>query len=105
MQELSSVMGHDDESVKQFEADHRHDEELAGGDVFSVVAAESLPVLRRRSAPSDHILCDCRLRDVGSEQFQFTMNARRAPERVSNAHFTDQIPNFLRYFRSAAARS
>ena len=52
-----------------------------------------------------HVFGDRGLADVDPELEQFAVNARRAPQRVGQAHFADQLANFQGYFRPATARS
>jgi hypothetical protein len=47
------------------------------------------------------ILGDRRLSDRKAELEQLTMNARRAPEQILNAHPPDQRPQVRTYFRTA----
>jgi len=46
---------------------------------------------------SRHILSDAGLPNIDAELEQFAMNARRTPQRVGNAHLSDQLPNFSRH--------
>ena len=45
--------------------------------------------LRRRPSPAHHILGNAGLPDIDPEPEQFAMNARRAPQRIGDAHLPD----------------
>jgi hypothetical protein len=49
--------------------------------------------------------CNRRLSHLDPELQQFTMDARRAPQRVLHTHPPDQVPDLNRYLRPAAART
>src|SRR5665811_2034682 len=55
-----------------------------------MVAQKGAPPLARWAASLDHVFSDARLRDLKPELEQFAVDARRAPERVLNAHPPDQ---------------
>src|SRR5882757_6723047 len=55
--------------------------------------------------PPGHVLCNARLADIDAELEQFAVDARRAPERVGQAHFPDQPTDLQRDARSPAAPS
>ena len=52
-----------------------------------------------------HIFGDRGLPNVDAELEEFAMNSRSAPQRVGEARGTDQLPDFERHLRSAAATS
>ena len=52
-----------------------------------------------------HIFGDRGLPNVDAELEEFSMNSGSAPQRVGEAHGTDQLPDFNRHLRSAAATS
>ena len=49
------------------------------------------PRLRRRLSMMDHVLCNCRLRDMDAQQLKFTVNSRCAPANVVSRHRPDQF--------------
>ncbi len=61
-----------------------------------VIAQESLPALRRRSASARHVFGDGRLADLDAQLQQFSMDPRRTPERVLTAHLPDQVAHVIR---------
>ena len=50
---------------------------------------------------TDHVLGDCRLRQLESKLPEFSVDARRSPVRICQAHLSNQIDNFARHGRSA----
>src|ERR1700758_922723 len=70
-----------------------------------MVAKEGLPALRRRPPSLGHVFCDRGLADINPEFEQFAMNPWRSPQRVGNAHLENELANFRRRLRPAAARS
>ena len=81
-----------DQNIKQLKAEGRNHEQVDGRDVRRMVTQEGAPPLRERPASLRHILGDGRLRDRKAELEQLTMNTRRAPKQVLNAHPPDQRP-------------
>src|SRR5438034_5047943 len=65
-------------------------EQVHGGNLRCVVTQEGAPYLRGRTAALDHVLRDARLSDLEAELEQFTMDARRSPQRIFRAHPPDQ---------------
>src|SRR5436190_19607585 len=57
---------------------------------YPLVLEDRWSPLGRRSTCLDHVLRDAGLRDLEAELEQLTMDARRAPQRIVNAHPTDQ---------------
>src|SRR3977135_3428147 len=49
------------------------------------------PALGWRSSASDHVLRDRRLGDLEPKLQEFTMDARRSPQRVLRVHFSDEL--------------
>src|SRR6266404_4706333 len=56
-----------------------------------MMAKESLPTLRWWFLPLDHILGHTRLPDFDAELEQLSMDPRRSPQRISNAHLVDKL--------------
>jgi hypothetical protein len=59
-------------------------------EISNVIAQESLPALRRRTASPDHVSCNGRFAYVDPEHQQFAVDARCAPRRILPAHSADQ---------------
>src|SRR6202049_1771632 len=89
--DLSSAMPHDQQTIEQTERDCRHDEQIHRGDAVGMIAEERLPPLGRRFSPLDHILGHTRLPDFDAELEQLSMDPRRSPQRISNAHLVDKL--------------
>jgi hypothetical protein len=66
---------------------------------------ERLPPLRWRASSPGHILGHARLSDIDAELEQFSMDPRRAPQWIGNAHLVDQPADFERHNRPAATAS
>src|ERR1700679_433426 len=56
--QVSAVQSDDDEGVEQIEADRRDDEEVHGGNIWSMIAQEGEPSLAWRPASLDHVFGD-----------------------------------------------
>src|SRR2546429_831635 len=89
--DLSSAVPHDQQSIEQTKRDCRHDEQIHRGDPIRMIAKESLPTLRRRASSPGHILGHTRLPDFDAELEQLSMDPRRSPQRISNAHLVDKL--------------
>src|ERR1700761_8816817 len=96
-------MPHNQQAVEQPERDCRHDEEVHCDNAIRMVAKERLPSLRGRPPPPRHILGDAGLADLDAELEKLSMDARRSPQRVGDAHLADQPADFQRHGWSAAA--
>src|SRR5262249_12083759 len=97
------AMAHDQQTVEKTKGDRRHDEQVHGDNAISMVAKERLPPLRGRSPPPRHILGHAGLANVDAELEKLTMDSRRSPQRVGDAHLADQPANFQGHWRSTAA--
>jgi hypothetical protein len=58
---------------------------------------ERLPALRRWSSSFDHILGYARLSDVDAELEQLSVDPRRSPQRIGNAHLADKLAYLRRH--------
>src|ERR1039458_4829627 len=67
-----------------------------------MVMKERLPALRRWSSSFDHILGHARLSDVDAELEQLSVDPRRSPQRIGNAHLADKLAYLRRHSWSAA---
>jgi hypothetical protein len=85
------------------ERDRRHHEKVHFDNAIGMVTKERLPPLRGRSPPPCHILGDAALADLDAELEKFSVDPRRSPQRVGDAHLADQPENFQRRNWSAAA--
>src|SRR6266446_5419531 len=71
--------------------DCRHDEHIHRSDPISVVAEECPPALGWRVSSPDHVLSHARLSDIDAELEEFSMDPRRSPQRIGNAHLADKL--------------
>src|SRR4051794_30697029 len=62
-----------------------------------MIAKKRLPALRRRSPPPRHVFGHAGLPDIDAEFEQLAVNAGRSPQRIGNAHLTDQSSDLDRY--------
>ena len=88
--EVSAFEADDDEGIEQVEANGRDNEQIHGGNVRRVITQEGPPSLTGRSTPLDHVVGNASLGDRKPELKQLTVDARRAPKRVFDAHPPDQ---------------
>lgn len=65
-------------------------EEVGRNELLHVIPQERAPRLRGRLPTADHVFGNRRLRDVDPEFQQFTVNSRRAPQRVGLRHRLNQ---------------
>ena len=70
-----------------------------------MIMKERLPPLRWRASSPGHILGHARLSDIDAELEQFSMDPRRAPQRIGNAHLADQPADLQRHNRPATTAS
>jgi hypothetical protein len=87
---FSALQSNNDEDIEQVEANGRGNEQVHGGDVGRMATQEGAPPRGGRSASLDHILRDAGLSDLKAELEQLAVDARRSPQRIVNAHPSDQ---------------
>src|SRR4029078_8048258 len=85
----------DDQHEQSFACPRRNDEEIHGYNSVGVLAEKSLPRLRRRTSPSQHVFRNRRLGDIKAELEQLAVNPRRGPKRIFLAHTAHEISDFL----------
>ncbi len=90
-QNMSPAVPHDQQSIEQAKRDCRHDEHIHRSDPVSVVAEECPPALGRRVSSPDHVLGHAGLSDIDAELEEFSMDSRRSPQRIGNAHLADKL--------------
>src|SRR5215475_7491705 len=56
--QFSAVYPHDDECIEKVETDRRDDEEVHGGNIWSMIAQEGEPSLAWRPTSLDHVFGD-----------------------------------------------
>src|SRR6476661_3844454 len=103
--QLPPAMPHDQQAIEQPERDCRHDEQIHRGDAIGVIVEECLPSLGRPAWSSGHILGHTRLPDFDAELEQLSMDPRRSPQRISNAHLVDKLAYVRGYGWSATTTS
>src|ERR1700722_6283021 len=90
-QNMSPAVSHDQQSIEQAKRECRHDEHIHRSDPVSVVAEERPPALGRRISSPDHVLGYARLSDIDAELEEFSMDPRRSPQRIGDAHLADKL--------------
>src|SRR6266478_1408789 len=90
-QNMSPAVPHDQQSIEQAKRDRRHDEHIHRSDPVRVVAEECPPALGRRVSSPDHVLGHAGLSDTDAELEEFSMDPRRSPQRIGNAHLADKL--------------
>jgi hypothetical protein len=86
-------------------ANGRSNEQVHGGDVRRMVTQEGAPSLGGRVTSLDHVLGDARLSDLEAELEQLAMDARGTPQRIVNAHPSDQRAQVRVDLRPASRRT
>src|SRR5664279_5037586 len=104
-QNLSSAVPHDQQSIEQAKRDRRHDEQIHRRDAVGMVMKKRLPALRRWPSSLHHILGHARLADIDAELEQLSVDPRRSPQRIGNAHLADQPADLQRHNRPATTSS
>src|SRR5450631_3445581 len=95
-QNLSSAVPHDQQSIEQAKRDRRHYEQIHRRDAVSMVMKKRLPALRRWPSSLHHILGHARLADTDAEPKQLSVDPRRSPQRVGDAHLADKLAYLCR---------
>src|ERR1700730_9605823 len=90
-QNMSPAVPHDQQSIEQAKRDRRHAGHIHRSDPVGVVAEERPPALGRRVSSPDHVLGHARLSDIDAELEEFSMDPRRSPQRIGNAHLADKL--------------
>src|SRR5258705_7240322 len=104
-EKFSALQSNDDEDIEQVEANGRGNEQVHGRDVRRMVTQEGAPSRGGRFASLDHVLRDAGLSDLEAELEQLTMDARRSPQRIVDAHPPDQRAQVRVDLRSASKRA
>ena len=83
VQNAPTVIGQNQEDVKNVETDRGHGEEINGDHLLRVILKESSPSLRGRFVSADQVFADAAFRDVDAEFERFAMDQRRTPNGIS----------------------
>src|SRR3984957_11558955 len=103
-QNMSPAEPHDQQSIEQAKRDCRHDEHIQRSDPISMIAEKRPPALGRRISSPDHVLGHAGLSDIDAELKQLSMDPRRSPQRIGNAHLADKLAHLHRNCWPAAPR-
>jgi len=88
---LPAVVGKDEHHEQEPEGRRRYYEHVDGSDAERLVAQKATPSWRWGVWPAQHVLGDGRPTDLDAKLEQLTVDARRTPEWVGEAHLTDQF--------------
>src|SRR6266852_4033768 len=94
-------MPHNQQAVEQTKRDCRYDEQIHRGDAVGMIAKERPPALGWRVSSLGHVLGHTGLSDIDAELEEFSMDPRRSPQRIGNAHLADKLAYLRRYSWSA----
>src|SRR6266436_1268717 len=100
-QNLPSTMPHNQQAVEQTKRDCRYDEHIHRGDAVGMIAKERPPALGWRVSSLGHVLGHAGLSDIDADLEEFSMDPRRSPQRIGNAHLADKLAYLRRYSWSA----
>src|SRR6202142_884432 len=84
-------MPHNQQAVEQPKRDCRYDEQIHRGDAVGMIAKERPPALGWRVSSLGHVLGHAGLSDINAELEEFSMDPRRSPQRIGNAHLADKL--------------
>lgn len=103
VQNPPTIMADHEQAVEDAERDGGNREEIHRGDGFAMIPQEGQPALggARISGRPPHPSRNGSLRDIESEEHEFTVDTRCAPGRILRDHAEDQIADFLRDVLSA----
>src|ERR1700726_1973147 len=100
-QNMSPAVPHDHQAIEQAERDCRHDKQIHRRDAVGMIAKERPPALGWRLSSLGHVLGHARLSDIDAELEEFSMDPRRSPQRIGNAHLADKLAYLRRYSGAA----
>jgi len=103
--DLSAVVGEDDEDEEQPECDRGHDEEVGGHDLARVIGEKRPPCLWRWARMPSHVFGKGGFTHRESQLQKLPVNARRAPQWVRRTHVTNQPADIGWDGRTASAMS
>ena len=101
MHDSSAMMLKHNKHELEPETQRGHCEENDRDKLLGMIFQEGPPRLGRRLAVSRHVCGDGGFRYLDPEFQQFPVNSGRTPDRIRQAHLTDQRSNLGRNFRSA----
>src|ERR1700736_4281484 len=104
-QDLAAIVMQYQQPVEQSEGDCRNHEQVDRRDAVGVIMKERLPPLGRWSPSPRHILCNGGLSDIDAELENLAMNPWCAPQWAGEPDLANELKDFQRGLRPAAARS
>src|SRR5258708_17269282 len=100
-QNMSPAVPHDQQSIELAKRDCRHDEHIHRSNPVGVVAEERPPALGRRVSWLCPVLWHPGLSDIDAHLEEFSIDPRRSPQSICNAHLTDNPPCLSLHSRAA----
>lgn len=91
----SSVDGDNDQGKEHAQIDRRNYKKIERGNTLGVIAEKGLPTLRRRPASFGHVLGHRGLPHFKAKLQKFAVNPWCTPQRIVEAHLTDQLADRL----------
>src|SRR6266436_7630460 len=100
-QNMSSAVPHDQQSIEPAKRDCRNHEQIHRSDPVGMITKERSPAWGWRVPSLGHVLGRAGLSDIDAELEEFSMDPRRSPQRIGNAHLADKLAYLRRYGWSA----
>lgn len=82
------------EHEEHFKGCRRHGKEIAGDDIFDMVAQKGFPRRRGGFASSGSVFLYRRFSHIDTELVEFADNARRTPRGIGSPHILDELADF-----------
>src|SRR6202011_6204082 len=97
-------MPHDQQAIQQTKRNRWDDEQIHRRDAVGMIVEKCFPTLGRRPCTPNHILGHAGLPDFDTEIEQLSMDPRRSPQRIGNAHLADKLAYLQRNCWPASPR-
>src|SRR6201996_6865264 len=94
---VSPAVPHDQQAVEQAKRDRRHDEQIHRNHAVAWSRRNVLQPWDGGSGRPDHVLGHAGPSDIDAELEEFSMDPRRSPQRIGNAHLADKLAYLGRY--------
>jgi hypothetical protein len=94
-QQLPPLMAKDKAYEEPPKGNRRDDKQINGCNLLPVIAKERLPALQRPALSRQHIGRNRGLRDIDAQFEQLAVDPGSTPQRVLNAHSSDQVAHLI----------
>src|SRR3954471_18191565 len=95
VQNATAIVGQHQEHIQDLKADRRHRKEIHRHQALDMIVEKCPPSWRRWSSAAEHVFADAGFAHIEAQLEQFTMDARRTPERILTAHRPNQSTDLL----------